>query len=1025
MEDPELFIRPDGLPMAFLMSFKGIEANTVKKVVEERGGAVFLRPTLAFRDNIIRLVVGGEVSLRRDQDMFDHKYVLDCVKENMILSNLLDYRINSHIPSNLQLYDPIDVLLGYKAWKDIPEVEGDIISDIEDFFDEDVQVPDRQAPPKIFKTYRTPYSKKQEQEIVNFLLTHSAYKMLKGNSIWQRMEDMGVCKGCRTWQSMKEHFRKKIVYVIHTFGLSWRQVRKFRAAFGLDEEHESDVEEDEEDGFEQNKDNNLQQNRELLFKPRRTSSPLVSSQEVSNRLHLESNCIDEVSGAKMDVNKERDVNAVENSLSRLNNDAQEIGNNVIIDNEEEREKEEESVENVVPAKRKRKLFSTNISYLDPETEPEESEFNVTPVKKKKYVGDLADIEENEEIMELEIDDENESDCTNQISGTKTVDVNAKSDMNAPSIVNNDTYQVSHPTVIRPDTQKDIDVVETSPETLDDIFGMEDNPLNIPPAKRKSAQNCSPNPQTATDSSSSSENEYSIASSSSDSSKNDRSKQLSDMHANMTTSNEIPEHENESDPSILYKTIPELPEIEYQGIPSMLHKTIPAVTENENQGDPLIPEGLSQNSLLEYGCTNPTKESDINLKQGENENPKKDGPINLVEGGLKKSKESMPGNTRQDGSPPCEKDKNNSSLTVGSISQRKEGSAATKSTTVRTNSLLNDSKLVNGQRRNQRNSLTVVCPSEDGSTSSNKDGSTSPSKEGSISPFKDRSRSTSPIKYTKSVSVQLRKLLLYSPHSLCCRSINSVTGRRVRQEALTHLDVTHERERTINEDYTAQYNEEGKDMAVRDPPAESAESSMLPREELNKKNVSEREFWYKSRHRQPYSRGEEEAVINFLLRNGGYSAKGGNKVWQKMEKDWICPGRTWQSLRERFDKNIVNKLEQFGVSKKQLMEADKKIKDGKDEQVIRGFRQNANYYTRDEDLKIIKFIIDKKRFDDVKGNELWQVMEDRKVVEGRSWQSMKERFRKVIRGKIKSYELEDNIIKAFGEKISKRKEKRMV
>ena len=76
------------------------------------------------------------------------------------------------------------------------------------------------------------------------------------------------------------------------------------------------------------------------------------------------------------------------------------------------------------------------------------------------------------------------------------------------------------------------------------------------------------------------------------------------------------------------------------------------------------------------------------------------------------------------------------------------------------------------------------------------------------------------------------------------------------------------------------------------------------------------------------------------------------------------------------------------------------------------------------LKIIKFIIEKKRFDDVKGNELWQVMEDRKVVEGRSWQSMKERFRKVIRGKIKSYGLENNIIKAFGEQISKKKEKRM-
>ena len=71
----------------------------------------------------------------------------------------------------------------------------------------------------------------------------------------------------------------------------------------------------------------------------------------------------------------------------------------------------------------------------------------------------------------------------------------------------------------------------------------------------------------------------------------------------------------------------------------------------------------------------------------------------------------------------------------------------------------------------------------------------------------------------------------------------------------------------------------------------------------KKKKDEREFWYASRHRQPYSRGEEEAVVNYFLRNGGYSVRGGNSVWQKMEEDWICPGRTWQSLKERFDKNI--------------------------------------------------------------------------------------------------------------------------
>ena len=71
--------------------------------------------------------------------------------------------------------------------------------------------------------------------------------------------------------------------------------------------------------------------------------------------------------------------------------------------------------------------------------------------------------------------------------------------------------------------------------------------------------------------------------------------------------------------------------------------------------------------------------------------------------------------------------------------------------------------------------------------------------------------------------------------------------------------------------------------------------------------SDREFWYNSRYRQPYSKGEEEAVVNYFLKNGGYTLKGGNTVWQQMEENWICPGRTWQSLRERFGKSIEKNL----------------------------------------------------------------------------------------------------------------------
>ena len=76
------------------------------------------------------------------------------------------------------------------------------------------------------------------------------------------------------------------------------------------------------------------------------------------------------------------------------------------------------------------------------------------------------------------------------------------------------------------------------------------------------------------------------------------------------------------------------------------------------------------------------------------------------------------------------------------------------------------------------------------------------------------------------------------------------------------------------------------------------------------------------------------------------------------------------------------------------------------------------------MKILKFIAEKKRFDDVRGNDVWQVMEEMKVVKGRSWQSMKERFRKVISERIRTHGLSNEIVWEFGEFERKKMEKRM-
>ena len=101
--------------------------------------------------------------------------------------------------------------------------------------------------PSPSKTWRRPYSKSEQKDMVEFLVEKRAYSLLGGNTIWQQMEEGGACGGRRTWQSMKEHFKKQLITRIHTFGLTWQQVRKFRAAFGHDEPLQSSEDEDIDD----------------------------------------------------------------------------------------------------------------------------------------------------------------------------------------------------------------------------------------------------------------------------------------------------------------------------------------------------------------------------------------------------------------------------------------------------------------------------------------------------------------------------------------------------------------------------------------------------------------------------------------------------------------------------------------------------------------------------------------------------------------------------------------------------------
>ena len=103
--DPDLFTRPDGRPMVFVMSPLGAERQKVetsfvfvtkflqvKAAVEAGGGYVLCQPPVG-PSCAVRLLARNEICLRKEEDMFLAKYVLDCVRENRVLPNLKDYRI--------------------------------------------------------------------------------------------------------------------------------------------------------------------------------------------------------------------------------------------------------------------------------------------------------------------------------------------------------------------------------------------------------------------------------------------------------------------------------------------------------------------------------------------------------------------------------------------------------------------------------------------------------------------------------------------------------------------------------------------------------------------------------------------------------------------------------------------------------------------------------------------------------------------------------------------------------------------
>ena len=121
--NPTLFVRPDGLPMAFHIVDND---GNVKLKIEDHGGVVVCNESDMYMDYVIKICSGNAELVDSVEVVFDVEFIHESIKQGNIVC-LGDYRINNSL--GVLNYDPTDVLLGYKTWKNV-EISEEIVKNL-------------------------------------------------------------------------------------------------------------------------------------------------------------------------------------------------------------------------------------------------------------------------------------------------------------------------------------------------------------------------------------------------------------------------------------------------------------------------------------------------------------------------------------------------------------------------------------------------------------------------------------------------------------------------------------------------------------------------------------------------------------------------------------------------------------------------------------------------------------------------------------------------------------------------------
>ncbi|XP_053627219.1 uncharacterized protein [Cherax quadricarinatus] len=172
------------------------------------------------------------------------------------------------------------------------------------------------------------------------------------------------------------------------------------------------------------------------------------------------------------------------------------------------------------------------------------------------------------------------------------------------------------------------------------------------------------------------------------------------------------------------------------------------------------------------------------------------------------------------------------------------------------------------------------------------------------------------------------------------------------------------------------------------------------------------------NKESYNLKEDLEIIKYIDQRRAYYRVRGRELWQEMAKNNILSKRSWHGLKERFKKRIYPRLHcylQFGVSENTMLRFMSKIPFEIQAEPARteGEENRRRNYLHHEDRLIVDFIVKTRRYSEVGGRSLWQLMASKvSGLRGRTWLSLKERFRRHIINHLGSFNLSREEIENF-------------